>query len=169
MKSHDDILRILENGESRHTEFKRRLTKADLKKERKEKLITRIKYMTCENPFEGLFLVAIEDIAGKEWEVRGISESALKTSESVLIELCEEAAVEIVEEEREVAAEKPEEAEKAEAAPTEVQARSAPAETAPSEAEAEAATPVDEQPGAAEAEKEDREGSEEETEPEEEA
>jgi len=100
MTSHDDILKILESGESRQTEFKRRLTKADLKKERREKLITRIKYMTYDNPFEGLFLIGIEDIAGKEWEVRGISESALKTSETVLIELCEEAAVEIVEEER---------------------------------------------------------------------
>ena len=100
MTSHDDILRILKNGESRHTEFKRRLTKADLKKERREKLITRIKYMTFDNPFEGLILIGIEDIAGKEWEVKGISESALKTSEGVLLELCEEAAVEIVEEER---------------------------------------------------------------------
>ena len=100
MTSHDDILRILSNGESRHTEFKRRLTKADLKKERREKLITRIKYMTCENPFEGLFLVGIEDIAGKEWEVKGISELDLKASESVLAKLCDEATVEIVEEER---------------------------------------------------------------------
>ena len=100
MTSHDDILKILESGESRQTEFKRRLTKTDLKKERREKLITRIKYMTCENPFEGLFLIGIEDIAGKEWEVRGISESALKTSEDVLIEICEESAVEIIEEER---------------------------------------------------------------------
>ncbi|TFH04361.1 MAG: hypothetical protein E4H14_14915, partial [Candidatus Thorarchaeota archaeon] len=100
MTSHDDILRILENGESRHTEFKRRLTKADLKKERREKLITRIKYMTFDNPFEGLFLIGIEDIAGKEWEVKGISEAALKISEGVLLELCGEAAVEIVEEEQ---------------------------------------------------------------------
>jgi len=100
MTSHDDILRILKNGESRHTEFKRRLTKMDLKKEKRQKLITRIKYMTYDNPFEGHFLIGIEDIAGKEWEVKGISESELKTSENVLLELCEEAAVEIVEEER---------------------------------------------------------------------
>ncbi len=100
MTSHDDILKILENGENRHAEFKRRLTKADLKKEKREKLVTRIKYMTYDNPFEGLFLIGIEDIAGKEWEVRGISESALKTSEHVLLKLCEEAAAEIVEEER---------------------------------------------------------------------
>jgi len=56
--------------------------------------------MTCENPFEGLFLIGIEDLAGKEWEVKGISELELKTSELVLSELCEEATVEIVEEER---------------------------------------------------------------------
>ncbi|TFG34157.1 hypothetical protein EU527_04725 [Candidatus Thorarchaeota archaeon] len=100
MTSHDDILKILESGESRHNEFKRRLTRTDLKKERREKLVTRIKYMTCENPFEGLFLIGIEDIGGKEWDVHGISESSLKTAEEILNELCEEASVEIVEEER---------------------------------------------------------------------
>lgn len=100
MTSHDDILKILENGESRHTEFKRRLTKADLKKDRREKLVARIKYMTCENPFEGLFLIGIEDIGGMEWNVHGISESSLDTAEDILKQLCDEALVEIVEEER---------------------------------------------------------------------
>ena len=100
MTSHDDILKILQTGENRYTEFKRRLTKADLKKERREKLVTRIKYMTCENPFEGHFLIGIEDIGGKEWDVHGISESGLKTAEEILNKLCEEALVEIVEEER---------------------------------------------------------------------
>jgi len=100
MTSHDDILQILKNGEDHHTEFKRRLTKADLKKDRREKLVTRIKYLTCENPFEGLFLLGIDDIAGKEWEIFGISAPALKAAEDVLKELCEEAAVEIVEEEQ---------------------------------------------------------------------
>jgi elongation factor 1-alpha len=100
MTSHEDILRILKNGESRHTEFKRRLTKADLKKERRERLVTRIKYMTFENPFEGLFLIGIDDIAGNAWEVLGISAPALKIAERVLSELCEEASVEIVEEEQ---------------------------------------------------------------------
>jgi elongation factor 1-alpha len=99
MTSHRDILKILENGEDRRTEFKRRLTKADLKKDRREKLVTRIKYMTCENPFEGRFLIGIDDIAGKEWEVFGITAPALKIAEAVLSELCEEASVEIVEEE----------------------------------------------------------------------
>ncbi|MDH4213554.1 MAG: GTP-binding protein [Candidatus Thorarchaeota archaeon] len=100
MTSHRDILKILENGENRRTEFKRRLTKADLKKDRREKLVTRIKYMTCENPFEGRFLIGIDDIAGEEWEVLGISAPALKIAEGVLAELCEEASVEIVEEEQ---------------------------------------------------------------------
>jgi elongation factor 1-alpha len=99
MTSYQDILKILKSGENHRTEFKRRLTKADLKKDRREKLVTRIKFMTCENPFEGLFLVGIDDIAGKEWEVFGISAPALKIAETILAELCEEASVEIVEEE----------------------------------------------------------------------
>jgi elongation factor 1-alpha len=100
MTSPDEILKILTIGENRNTEFKRKLTKADLKTDRRQKLVTRIRYMTCENPFEGLFLIGIEDIGGKEWRVHGISENALKSSEHVLTELCKEAAVEIVEEER---------------------------------------------------------------------
>ena len=100
MTTPEEILEILIKGENRNTEFKRRLTRADLKTDRKQKLVTRIRYMTCETPFEGHFLIGIEDIGGKEWEVHGISESALKTSERVLAELCEEAAVEIVEEEQ---------------------------------------------------------------------
>jgi elongation factor 1-alpha len=99
MTSYQDILKILKNGENRRTEFKRRLTKADMKKDRREKLVTRIRFMTCENPFEGLFLIGIDDIAGKEWEVFGISTPALKVAEAVLADLCEEALVEIVEEE----------------------------------------------------------------------
>lgn len=99
MTTHDDLLKILDTGENSRREFKRRLTKADLKKERREKLVTRIKYMTCENPFEGLFLVGIDDIGGKEWNIFGISEQALKTAEEILVELCKEASVEIVEEE----------------------------------------------------------------------
>lgn len=99
MTSSDEILTILTKGENRNTEFKRKLTRTDLKTDRKQKLVTRIRYMTCENPFEGHFLIGIEDIGGKEWEIHGISENALKTSEKILAELCEEAAVEIVEEE----------------------------------------------------------------------
>ena len=100
MTSIQEIQHILESGESRNTEFKRRLTKADLKKDRRERLVTRIRYMTCENPFEGLFLIGIEDIGGKEWKVHGISEDALRLAEEVLHTLCQEATVEIVEEEQ---------------------------------------------------------------------
>ncbi|MFW9793755.1 MAG: GTP-binding protein [Candidatus Thorarchaeota archaeon] len=100
MTALDEILKILRIGENRNTEFKRKLTRADLKTERRQKLVTRIRFMTCENPFEGVFLVGIEDIGGKEWKILGISENSLKMSEKVLTKLCEEAAVEIVEEER---------------------------------------------------------------------
>ncbi len=100
MTTLDEILNILKVGENRNTEFKRKLTRADLKTDRRQKLVTRIRFMTCENPFEGVFLIGIEDIGGKEWKIHGISESLLKTSEKVLTDLCEEAAIEIVEEER---------------------------------------------------------------------
>ncbi|MFW9788566.1 MAG: GTP-binding protein [Candidatus Thorarchaeota archaeon] len=100
MTTPDEILKILMKGENRSTEFKRKLTRADLKTDRRQKLVTRIRYMTCEKPFEGLFLIGIEDISGKEWKIHGISENALKTSGRILTELCEEAQVEIVEEEQ---------------------------------------------------------------------
>jgi elongation factor 1-alpha len=100
MTTPDKILKILNIGENRNTEFKRKLTRSDLKTDRRQKLVTRIRFMTCENPFEGIFLIGIEDIGGKEWKVHGISENSLKTSERVLMELCEEASVEIVEEEQ---------------------------------------------------------------------
>ncbi len=96
----DKIQSILKRGETRNTEFKRKLTKADLKKDRLEKLVTRIRYMTCETPFEGTFLLGIEDIGGREWKIHGLSEQSLVTAERILAKLCEEASVEIVEEER---------------------------------------------------------------------
>ncbi|MHA2229195.1 MAG: GTP-binding protein [Candidatus Thorarchaeota archaeon] len=100
MTSIDEIQSILHIGETQNTEFKRRLTKADLKLDRRQKLVARIRFMTCESPFEGQFLLGIEDISGKEWKIFGLSEQAIKTAEYVLGEICEEANVEIVEEER---------------------------------------------------------------------
>ncbi|MFX1260578.1 MAG: GTP-binding protein [Promethearchaeota archaeon] len=100
MTSVEEIAEILRKGEARNMEFKRSLTKADLKSDRRQKLVTRIRYMTCENPFEGIFLIGIEDLAGKTWEIYGLSEDRIKTAETVLIELCKEAEVEIIEEER---------------------------------------------------------------------
>ncbi len=100
MTTSKELLKILIKGENRITEFKRKLARSDLKTDRRQKLVARIRYMTYESPFEGLFLIGIEDIGGKEWKVLGISENSLKTSERVLAELCEEAGVEIVEEER---------------------------------------------------------------------
>ncbi|MHA1925153.1 MAG: GTP-binding protein [Candidatus Thorarchaeota archaeon] len=100
MTSVEEIVEILQKGEARNMEFKRSLTKTDLKSDRRQKLVTRIRYMTCETPFEGLFLIGIEDLAGKTWEVYGLTESQIKTAEAVLVDICAEAEVEIVEEER---------------------------------------------------------------------
>ncbi|TFG11794.1 hypothetical protein EU537_11350 [Candidatus Thorarchaeota archaeon] len=100
MTSVQDISEILVNGENRNTEFKRKLDTSDLRKKRREKLVTRIRYMTCEAPFEGTFLVGIEDINGREWKVFGLTEQGLETSEDILTKICQDADVEIVEEER---------------------------------------------------------------------
>jgi elongation factor 1-alpha len=100
MTSEQEILEILQIGETQNAEFKQCLTKADLKQDRRQKLVTRIRYMTCDNPFEGKFLLGIEDVSGREWKVSGLTESKLKTAERVLLEICGEADVEIVEEER---------------------------------------------------------------------
>ncbi|MFX0107644.1 MAG: GTP-binding protein [Candidatus Hodarchaeota archaeon] len=100
MTSVKEIEQILNTGETRNMEFKRRLAKTDLKQERREKLVTRIRYMTCENPFEGIFLIGIEDIGGKSWEIYGLSESSLESAEKILHEICSEAEVEVIEEER---------------------------------------------------------------------
>lgn len=100
MTSEQEILEILQIGETQNAEFKQCLTKADLKQDRRQKLVTRIRYMTCDTPFEGRFLLGIEDVSGREWKVSGLTESKLKAAERVLLEICEEADVEIIEEER---------------------------------------------------------------------
>jgi GTPase len=87
MTSVEEIVEILRKGEARNMEFKRNLTKTDLKSDRRQKLVTRVRYMTCETPFEGLFLIGIEDLAGKTWEVYGLTERQIKTAEAVLVGL----------------------------------------------------------------------------------
>ncbi len=100
MTALEEIQDILRNGETRNAEFKRTLTKADLREERRQRLVARIRYMTCEAPFEGRFLIGIEDISGKEWRVYGISEKQLEEAEEILAKISREAEVEIIEAER---------------------------------------------------------------------
>ncbi|MHA1772369.1 MAG: GTP-binding protein [Candidatus Thorarchaeota archaeon] len=100
MTALDEIQSIIKNGETRNTEFKRTLTKADLRAERRQKLVARIRYMTCEPPFEGRFLIGIEDINGTEWKVYGISEKQIEEAEEILSKITEEAEVDIIEAER---------------------------------------------------------------------
>ncbi len=100
MTSIEELRDILRVGETQNTEFKLTLTKMDLRPDRRERLVARIRFMTCERPFEGRFLVGIEDIHGREWRIHGLSETGLSTARAVLSEICQEAGVEIVEEER---------------------------------------------------------------------
>ena len=77
MATIEELRHILKIGVNDTTEFKQKLTKADLKKVRMEKLISRIRYMTHDRPFEGTFLIGVEDINGEAWQIFGLSESAL--------------------------------------------------------------------------------------------
>ena len=100
MTSIDEVRRILRVGETRNREFKRKLTRADLRPERRQRLVSRIRYMTCEAPFEGLFMVGVEDINGEHWRVYGLSQHEIAEAQDILERLCEEADVEIVEQEQ---------------------------------------------------------------------
>jgi len=94
-KSGVGIEQLLAIGETSRAEFKRILAEKDLKKDRKEKLITQIKYITSEGP--GYFVVGIEDINDEKWEIYGLTKKQLEVSERILKELCNEADVRIIE------------------------------------------------------------------------
>ncbi len=90
-----DLEQLLINGETRNTEFKRILTKRDGVGDRRSKLIAQLKLICSEG--EGRFIIGIEDLHGKEWEVYGLAEEEVKLSEKVLRSLCEEAGLDILE------------------------------------------------------------------------
>ncbi len=90
-----DLEQLLKNGETRNTEFKRILTKRAATGDRRTKLIAQLKLICSEG--EGRFVIGIEDIHGKQWEVFGLSDEEVKQSEDVLRSLCEEAGLDILE------------------------------------------------------------------------
>lgn len=90
-----DLDQLLENGETRNTEFKRFLTDRDAKGDRRAKLIAQLKLITSEG--EGRFVVGIEDFHGKRWEVYGLTPEEAEKSERILRSLCEEAGIDILE------------------------------------------------------------------------
>ncbi len=95
MPDNFDLEQLLKNGETRNTEFKRILTKRDAVGDRRSKLIAQLKLICSEG--EGRFIIGIEDIHGRQWEVYGLSEEKVKQSEQVLRDLSEEADLDILE------------------------------------------------------------------------
>ena len=95
MPSKFDLEQLLINGETRNTEFKRILTTRDGVGDRRTKLIAQLKLICSEG--EGHFIIGIEDIHGKQWEVYGLTEEQVKVSEQVLRSLCDEAGLDILE------------------------------------------------------------------------
>ncbi len=96
MKSDFDLNQLLANGETRNTEFKRFLTDRDSSEDRRAKLIAQLKLITSEGT--GQFVVGIEDLHGKKWEVYGLTNDELETSKAILNVLCKEAGIDILEE-----------------------------------------------------------------------
>ena len=95
MKTDFKLDQLLANGETRNTEFKRMLTSKDGVGDRRAKLIAQLKLITSEGP--GQFVVGIEDIHGKNWEVYGLTAEEVENSKTVLKKLCEEAGIDILE------------------------------------------------------------------------
>ncbi|MHA2405262.1 MAG: GTP-binding protein [Candidatus Hermodarchaeia archaeon] len=96
MTSDFNLDQLLANGETRNTEFKRSLTERDGTGDRQAKLIAQLKLITSEGP--GQFVVGIEDLHGKKWEVYGLTHDEVETSRTILKSLCKEAGIEILEE-----------------------------------------------------------------------
>ncbi len=95
MPTNDSLERLLVNGENRNTEFKRILTDRDALGDRKAKLIAQLKLITSEG--EGQYVIGIEDLHGKNWEIFGLTPEEVQSSKDVLQLLCEEAGIQILE------------------------------------------------------------------------
>lgn len=91
-----DLDQLLANGEMRNTEFKRLLTERDRTSDRRGKLIAQLKLITSEGP--GHFVIGIEDLHGKKWEIYGLALDEVESSKAVLESLCKEAGIDILEE-----------------------------------------------------------------------
>lgn len=89
----DSLGDLLNRGENFRTEFKRFLKAGDLSPKRKQKLIAQLKYITSEG--EGNFLVGIEDLNDKKWEIFGLTEEEAEISDFVLRRICQEAGITI--------------------------------------------------------------------------
>ncbi|MCD6514242.1 MAG: 50S ribosome-binding GTPase [Candidatus Odinarchaeota archaeon] len=87
--------KILEEGENEHIEMKRILTEKDLVENRKRKIIAQLRYITDEHT--GLFVLGVEDINNKKWEIYGLKEKELVVSENILQKLCDSAKIKIKE------------------------------------------------------------------------
>ncbi|MFX1491311.1 MAG: GTP-binding protein [Promethearchaeota archaeon] len=95
MPTNDSLERLLVNGENRNTEFKRILTDRDALGDRKAKLIAQLKLITSEG--EGQYVVGIEDLHGKHWEIFGLTADEVQSSKDILQFLCKEAGIQILE------------------------------------------------------------------------
>lgn len=95
MSTDFSLEKLLKNGETRNTEFKRILTERDGLGDRRAKLVAQLKLITSEG--EGRFVIGIEDLHGKKWEIYGLTSEEAESSHDILNLLCKEAGIEILE------------------------------------------------------------------------
>jgi elongation factor 1-alpha len=93
--TNDSLEQLLIHGENRNTEFKRILTDRDTLGDRKAKLIAQLKLITSEG--EGQYVVGIEDLHGKNWEIFGLTPEEVQSSIDILQLLCKESGIQILE------------------------------------------------------------------------
>ncbi|MEM1658278.1 MAG: GTP-binding protein [Candidatus Jordarchaeales archaeon] len=90
-----ELYSLLKVGEGPNIEFKRRLAEEDLSEDKKQKILARLRLLTSEG--EGVLVVGISDIRGEKWEVYGLKEREVKSSDRVVWRLCREAGVKVKE------------------------------------------------------------------------
>ncbi|MBS7288095.1 MAG: 50S ribosome-binding GTPase [Candidatus Freyarchaeota archaeon] len=89
----EELYSLLAMGEGPSVEFKRRLTREDLDADKRQKVLARLRLMTSEG--EGTLVVGVDDIRGERWEVYGLREGEVKSSDRAVRELCREAGVKL--------------------------------------------------------------------------
>ena len=82
MSTEFSLERLLTNGETRNTEFKRILTERDALADRRAKLVAQLKLITSEG--EGRYVIGIEDLHGKKWEIYGLTSEEAESSNNIL-------------------------------------------------------------------------------------
>ncbi len=94
-KELEELRSLLKMGEGTNVEFKRKLSKESLDADKRQKILARLRLMTSEG--EGVLVLGVDDIRGEKWEVYGLKQGEIRSSDRTVRELCIEAGVRVKE------------------------------------------------------------------------